>query len=49
MLDSRYAALPVCSANAIAEMKEAVRRAGGCVAAQELTRASPKALRHSVA
>lgn len=32
MLDGRFAAMPACPANAIAEVKEAVRNAGGYVA-----------------
>jgi hypothetical protein len=46
MLDGRYAALPACPANAIAEVKEAVRRAGGCVAEKECGAGVHEALRH---
>ncbi len=35
MLDGRYAALPACPANAIEEVKNAVRAAGGYVAGKE--------------
>ncbi len=46
MLDGRYAALPACPANAIAEVKEAVRRAGGWVAAKEHGAGVHEALRY---
>jgi HAD superfamily hydrolase (TIGR01484 family) len=46
MLDGRYAAFPACPANAIAEVKEAVRRAGGCVAEKEFGAGVHEALRH---
>ena len=47
MLDGRYAALPACPANAIAEVKEAVRRADGCVAEKgEFGAGVHEALRH---
>lgn len=46
MLDGRYAALPACPANAIDEVKEAVRRAGGCVAEKEFGAGVHEALRH---
>ncbi|MEO7165799.1 MAG: HAD hydrolase family protein [Spartobacteria bacterium] len=46
MLDGRYAALPACPANAIPEVKEAVRRAGGWVAGQEYGAGVHEALRH---
>ncbi len=35
MLDGRYAAMPSCPANAIAEVKAAVGQAGGCVAEKD--------------
>jgi HAD superfamily hydrolase (TIGR01484 family) len=46
MLDGRYAALPACPANAITEVKEAVRRAGGWVADKEFGAGVHEALRH---
>ncbi len=46
MLDGRYAALPACPANAIAEVKEAVRRASGWVAEKEYGAGVHEALRH---
>src|SRR5256714_6590227 len=46
MLDGRYAALPACPANAIEEVKEAVRRAGGWVAEKEFGAGVDEALRH---
>lgn len=46
MLDGRYAAFPACPANAIAEVKEAVRRAGGWVAEKEFGAGVHEALRH---
>lgn len=46
MLDGRYAALPACPANAIAEVKAAVRRAGGWVAAKEHGAGVHEALQH---
>lgn len=46
MLDGRYAAMPACPANAIAEVKEAVRRAGGWVAEEEFGAGVHEALRH---
>lgn len=46
MLDGRYAALPACPANAIAEVKEAVRRAGGWVSAMEYGAGVHEGLRH---
>ena len=46
MLDGRYAAFPACPANAIAEVKEAVRQAGGCVAEKEFGAGVHEALRH---
>ncbi|MBA3608144.1 MAG: HAD family phosphatase [Chthoniobacterales bacterium] len=46
MLDGRYAALPACPANAIPEVKEAVRRAGGWVAEKEFGAGVHEALRH---
>jgi len=49
MLDGRYAAFPACPANAIAEVKEAVRRAGGWVAEQEFGAGVHEALRHFLA
>ena len=45
MLDGRYAALPACPANAIAEVKEAVRRASGWVAEKEFGAGVHEALR----
>ena len=35
MLDGRYAEFPACPANAIPEVKQAVRNAGGYVADRE--------------
>src|SRR5207253_6602802 len=35
MLDGRFAAMPACPANAISEVKDAVRSAGGFVASKE--------------
>jgi hydroxymethylpyrimidine pyrophosphatase-like HAD family hydrolase len=49
MLDGRYAAMPACPANAIAEVKEAVRRAGGWVAKQETGAGVHEALRYFLA
>ncbi len=49
MLDGRYAALPGCPGNAIAEVKEAVRRAGGWVAEEEFGAGVHEALRHFLA
>lgn len=46
MLDGRYAAFPACPANAIAEVKEAVRQAGGCVAGKEFGAGVHEALQH---
>ena len=46
MLDGRYAALPSCPGNAIPEVKEAVRRAGGWVAEKEAGAGVHEALRH---
>jgi HAD superfamily hydrolase (TIGR01484 family) len=46
MLDGRYAAFPACPANAIAEVKEAVRRAEGWVAEKEHGAGVHEALRH---
>lgn len=46
MLDGRCAAFPACPANAIAEVKEAVRRAGGWVAEREFGAGVHEALRH---
>jgi HAD superfamily hydrolase (TIGR01484 family) len=46
MLDGRYAALPACPGNAISEVKEAVRRAGGWVAEKEFGAGVHEALRH---
>ena len=46
MLDGRYAAHPACPANAIAEVKEAVRRAGGWVAEKEHGAGVHEALQH---
>ncbi len=46
MLDGRYAALPSCPANAIAEVKEAVRRASGWVAEKEFGGGVHEALQH---
>ncbi len=46
MLDGRYAGLPACPANAIAEVKEAVRRAGGWVAEKEFGAGVHEALQH---
>ncbi len=49
MLDGRYAALPACPANAIPEVKEAVRRASGWVAEKEAGAGVHEALRHFLA
>jgi hydroxymethylpyrimidine pyrophosphatase-like HAD family hydrolase len=46
MLDGRYAALAACPANAIGEVKEAVRRAGGWVAEKEFGAGVHEALRY---
>ena len=46
MLDGRYAALPACPANAIPEVKEAVRRADGWVAEKEAGAGVHEARRH---
>ena len=46
MLDGRYAGFPACPANAIAEVKEAVRRAGGWVAEKEFGAGVHEALQH---
>ncbi|MGI8889682.1 MAG: HAD family hydrolase [Chthoniobacterales bacterium] len=46
MLDGRYAALPACPANAIAAVKETVRRAGGYVAQREFGVGVHEALQH---
>ena len=46
MLDGRYAALSACPANAIDEVKEAVRSAGGWVAEKEYGAGVHEALLH---
>ncbi len=46
MLDGRYAAFPSCPANAIAEVKDSVRRADGWVAEKEFGAGVHEALRH---
>lgn len=46
MLDGRYAALSACPANAIAEVKEAVRRADGWVSGREHGAGVHEALQH---
>ncbi|HEY2614154.1 MAG TPA: HAD hydrolase family protein, partial [Chthoniobacterales bacterium] len=46
MLDGRFAKYPSCPANAIPEVKGAVRSAGGYVAAQECGAGVHEALRH---
>jgi HAD superfamily hydrolase (TIGR01484 family) len=46
MLDGRYARFPACPANAIAEVKEAVRSAGGYVASQSYGAGVHEALLH---
>jgi hydroxymethylpyrimidine pyrophosphatase-like HAD family hydrolase len=46
MLDGRYAAMPACPANAIAEVKEAVRSADGWVAEKEAGAGVHEALQH---
>ena len=46
MLDGRYAALSACPANAIAEVKEAVRRADGWVSEREHGAGVHEALQH---
>ncbi|HEY2801811.1 MAG TPA: HAD-IIB family hydrolase [Chthoniobacterales bacterium] len=49
MLDGRFADLPACPANAIPEVKKAVRRAGGWVAEKEYGAGVNDALRHFLA
>jgi HAD superfamily hydrolase (TIGR01484 family) len=49
MLDGRYAAMPACPGNAIAEVKETVRRAGGFVAEKEFGAGVHEALEHFLA
>jgi hypothetical protein len=46
MLDGRYAAFPACPANAISEVKEAVRAASGWVAEKEHGAGVHEALQH---
>src|SRR5438270_893326 len=46
MLDGRFAAMPACPANAISEVKDAVKSAGGFVAARECGAGIHEALRH---
>ena len=46
MLDGRYAAMPACPANAIAKLKESVRRAEGWVAGKEFGAGVHEALQH---
>jgi HAD superfamily hydrolase (TIGR01484 family) len=46
MLDGRYAAFPACPGNAIADVKEAVRSAGGWVAERDYGAGVHEALRH---
>ncbi|MDQ6623868.1 MAG: Cof-type HAD-IIB family hydrolase, partial [Verrucomicrobiota bacterium] len=46
MLDGRYAALPACPGNAIAEVKTAVRGAGGYIAKGECGAGVAEALQH---
>src|SRR5260370_15048713 len=46
MLDGKVAAMPACPANAIAEVKDAVRNAGGYVAKSEHGAGVHEALRH---
>ena len=46
MLDGRFAAMPACPANAIDEVKNAVRTAGGYVAKKEFGAGVYEALRH---
>lgn len=48
MLDGRHAGLPACPANAIPEVKEAVRRAGGWIACRECGAGVHEALSHFV-
>src|SRR5436853_2362000 len=48
MLDRRFAAMPSCPANAIAEVQDAVRSAGGFVAARECGAGIDEALRHFI-
>ncbi|MDQ2867185.1 MAG: HAD-IIB family hydrolase [Verrucomicrobiota bacterium] len=48
MLDGRYAAMPACPANAIAEVKETVRAAGGYVAQREFGAGVHEALRYFI-
>ncbi len=49
MLDGRFAAMPACPANAIAEVKETVRRAGGWVAEKEVGAGVYEALQYFLA
>ncbi len=49
MLDGRFAAMPACPANAITEVKETVRRAGGWVAEKEAGAGVHEALAHFLA
>jgi hydroxymethylpyrimidine pyrophosphatase-like HAD family hydrolase len=49
MLDGRFARYPACPGNAIAEVKEAVRNAGGYVAAQDHGAGVHEALHHFLA
>lgn len=49
MLDGRYAALPACPANAIAEVQQAVRAAEGYVAEKEFGAGVHEALLHFLA
>jgi len=46
MLDGRFAAMPACPANAIDQVKDAVRSAGGYVAAREFGAGVHEALLH---
>ncbi len=46
MLDGKFAAMPACPANAIDEVKDTVRRAGGYVAEREHGAGVYEALRH---
>src|SRR5205814_2783296 len=49
MLDGRFAHYPACPANAIPEVKEAVRSAGGYVASRECAAGPHQPLRHLAA
>jgi hypothetical protein len=46
MLDGKFAAMPSCPANAIPEVKDAVRAAGGYIAKKEFGAGVYEALRY---